>query len=744
MTAAELSLVIKAKDQSKKAFTSLKGRVSKSYAQLGKFTKFARERFRALGSGLATFAKRGAIALAAFGVAMGYAFVKALRATIAFEMQMAKVSTMLDKNSRKLLPEFRKAISGMAMEFGEATSSLTDGAYDILSAMVAPKEAMKVLRTGANAAIAGFTDTKTAISALLTAMKAYGIKTSKVTEISDKFLTVQERGRTTLSEMAPVFGRLAAMSASAGGSFDETAAAMATVTRAGLPTVLAITGLSAAYRTFLISSDEAKEAAKRAGFELTQQWLKTHSLREALEMIHNTRQVELKDVFATSEAILAAGLLMKNLGGFTKDTTAVTKDFAGATERAADKIKSQLGFQLKKLKSGFIEVGKAMTRKFGDKLKPIIEAANKIMPRIIELFGKIGDALAKKVGPYMEKFLEYLRTVTKEKLAEQYEKLKEAFKYLARYIRDTAIGMGVLAVMTNLWVIELAGALALLEGIREAWKAISGAWKLGRGGAVEKEAVLARRYAKSLADAGGNEEMIIKSLEKANKLDRKRLKYANEYNKIMSGKFPAFDTMERFFTGEPLFKSAADKMKESFEMFGKTFRDVATEMGTVTSKEISQEEAINVIFENRKKLLDALQKARAKVPTERFRYTTAAGGQEVVTKEHPAGIPIEQFDKTVAEANALNQTLDDLGKATNGMLGDLITGFQDGTVKIDGLVKGIAAYTDKVNTLSNAQTNVLTQVSGMIKSLTSNLNKVIKKVNAVELQNKQLIGQAAG
>ena len=739
MTAAELNLVIKAKDQSKKAFTAFRGRVSKTSVQIKRFTKYASDRFKALSRGLATFAKRGAIALAAFGAAAGYAFVKALRETIAFEMQMAKVSTMLDAKSRKLLPEFRKAITGISLEFGEATESLTDGAYDILSAMVAPSEAMKVLKTGTQAAIAGFTDTKTAISVLLTAMKAYGIKTSKITDISDKFLTVQERGRTTLAEMAPVFGRLAAMAASAGGSFDETAAAMATVTRAGLPTVLAITGLSAAYRTFLISSDESKEAAKRAGFELTQQWLKTHSLREALEMIHKTRQVELKDVFATSEAILAAGLLMKNLGGFTKDTTAITKDFADATKRSADKMKSQLGFQLKRLRIGFVELGKAMTSKFGEKLKPLIEEANRTMPRLIKLFGEIGDVLADKIGPYMEKFVAYLRSVTKEKLAEQYEKIKEAFQKMVPFVKAIAYGMGIIAVATNAWLLALLEIKGLLEIGSKLYNFIALQQSKVLLGQAKEARALAESYKAQAAEA--------ETLEEKNRLMKEYYRWmkkstqmseqaARNAQKVIDKGVPTVSITD-MFKGEPVFPGLA----EAKEKFDKILEPMKTGLET-TNKQANKEKSINSLLENRRQILENLQKARAKIPRESFR-STAESGEELVVTEKGKVVSAEQFDRTVAEAKAQNQALDSLKTATETMLGDLIQNYKDGKIGIDELAKGIANYSSQASSLSSAQTNALSQVISIVKNLISKTNSLAKTVNNQSRRIKQLAGQGA-
>lgn len=824
MTAAELNVVIKAKDQSKKAFTAAKGNLNKFGIKVKNVVKSAGDRFKSLSKGLATFAKRGAIALAAFGAAVGYAFVKALKETIAFEMQMAKVSTMLDATSRKLLPEFRKAIIGISLEFGEATESLTDGAYDILSAMVAPSAAMKVLKTGTTAAIAGFTDTKTAISAILTAMKAFGIETSKVTDISDKFLTIQERGRTTLAEMAPVFGRLAAMAVSAGASFEETAAAMATVTREGLPTVLAITSLSSAYGTFLIASDDARKAAKRAGFELTQQWLKTHSLRRALELIlrtrkktgeelvrekkrtksltlalkrlqaqrgltgdalklnkrrielvtkalekiHKARAVELKDVFATKDSLLAVGLLMENLGGFTKDTTAMTKDFAGATKRAADKIKNQLGFQLKRLGKGFVEVGKAMTEKFGAKLKPIIEEANRTMPRLIELFGELGTALADKIGPHMEKFVEYLRTVTKEKLVAQFGKFKEAFQAMVPYIQGAAVAMLALYAASHLTAIEIGLVLAGYKLIYEIGKKIGGAGRLLMGKGVSF-APATKEDAKFMESIGFSQKKINEyasghSAQKGLELQREGIELMKEKAHVMDF---LIDRSKKAMSGE---LSMAEEFKNAFEGIGDVFKTafepiLLSEAEIAKLKEIkdkvteqaTKEKEINKLLENRKKILEALNKARAKVPVETGRVRML-GKETVFTKEHPAaGIPAEEFDKLKAQAEEKNRAIDESVEVFKTKINELIEADKNGTLSTDKLNKGILNIFNEVvknlnasvavdNQLKNALESVknsLQSLGSKIASVSKAVANVTKTVASVSKRQIQLAGQGA-
>jgi len=60
------------------------------------------------------------------------------------------------------------------------------------------------------------------------------------------------------------------------------------------------------------------------------------------------------------------------------------------------------------------------------------------------------------------------------------------------------------------------------------------------------------------------------------------------------------------------------------------------------------------------------------------------------------------------------------------------------------LASGIASYAAKANSLSNAQTSVLSQVISVVKSLTSKTNALAKTVSRQALSIKQLAGQGAG
>src|SRR4030042_743948 len=100
------------------------------------------------------------LAAAAGGLyAIKTALAAGYREASQFETGMAKIFSMVDAGAMKSLPQFRKEIQQMSIAYGEATSSLTQGATDIIGSGIAPAKAMQVLEAATIGAKGGFTTT---------------------------------------------------------------------------------------------------------------------------------------------------------------------------------------------------------------------------------------------------------------------------------------------------------------------------------------------------------------------------------------------------------------------------------------------------------------------------------------------------------------------------------------------------------------------------------------------------------
>ena len=218
------------------------------------------------------------LAIAGLGAAMTGLMVLSVKAAADFQKQLANVSTMLDDIGMNLMPAYAEGLREMSREFGQSTDTLSKGLYDILSASVDSSKALDVLEVSAKSAVAGLTETGITADAITTIMNSYGMAAEDAGMISDKLWAIIKEGKTTMIELAPSIGKVAAIANTAGLSFDELGATLATLTRGGIQTDEAMTGVKAVILAFLKPTDDAAKAAKEFGLELSSNTLQTEGL----------------------------------------------------------------------------------------------------------------------------------------------------------------------------------------------------------------------------------------------------------------------------------------------------------------------------------------------------------------------------------------------------------------------------------------------------------------------------------
>ena len=168
-------------------------------------------------------------------LAVGAALVLIVRQGHQFRQEMANVSTMLDDVGMKLLPAMTKGLLKMSGEFGQSTSTLSKGLYDILSAGIPAADAMKVLEVASRAAIGGMTDTATSVDALTTVLNSYGLEASRASDVSDVLFQIVKDGKITYAQLAENIGKLAPTAKTAGMTIREMGAAIATMVKVEAP-----------------------------------------------------------------------------------------------------------------------------------------------------------------------------------------------------------------------------------------------------------------------------------------------------------------------------------------------------------------------------------------------------------------------------------------------------------------------------------------------------------------------------
>lgn len=309
----------------------------------------------------------------------------AIRSAVDFEYQMAMVNTMLDKTSGKHLPMLSKSIRAFSREFGEGTATLSKGMYDILSASIDATKATEVLRISVIAAKAGFTTTAVSADAITTIINSYGLAAEDAASVSDLLFAIVKRGKTTFDELAPNIGKVAAIASIAGVSLEDLGAAIATLTRAGLPTEIALTSLRSIINAFLKPTDSAREAAAAYGIKLDTATLRAIRLTGVLQQLNGVSAETLAEIIPNVRGLAGLAAALKNAEGNAYDYQLML-DRAGKSQEAFEKVAATSRYQLDQFGQSAKEAGRAIGESL---IMPILRGANKTGNKLKGIFGPI-------------------------------------------------------------------------------------------------------------------------------------------------------------------------------------------------------------------------------------------------------------------------------------------------------------------------------------------------------------------
>ena len=277
-------------------------------------------------------------------VGVGYGLVKVFSSFSDYAQKMAEVNTLLDV-SKDRHTALTKEIVALSKEIPQTASELAAAEYDILSAGVSLEGSINVLKLAGKAAIGGVTDTKTAVLAGMGVLNAYSLQTSELSNVYDLLFTTVKTGVTTFPELAANIGQVLPIARAADVDFKNVAAAIATMTKAGIRTPQAATALKSALVALSAPAPEAKKRFEELGIT----WQGLVPTIKAIDKALSTGTLSkegLRLLIPDVEARTAVLALTQNLDGL-KGTLNEMGDAAGAASVAYDKMKDTPENQIK-------------------------------------------------------------------------------------------------------------------------------------------------------------------------------------------------------------------------------------------------------------------------------------------------------------------------------------------------------------------------------------------------------------
>ena len=355
------------------------------------------------GSGLSEGAsKLGGIAakgFAAIGAAAAGATAAIVKVGSDFETSMAKVQTLAD-TTQVSMADLSKGITEMSNTTGQSSQSLAEALYQALSAGVQTSDALAYTEQAAKLAAAGFTTTESAVDALSTVMNAYKMDASEVNAVSDMLLQTQNKGKTTVDELAASIAQVTPTAAAMGVEFEQVSAALATMTAQGVPTSQATTQLNQLFAELGKSGQQASEnlmkaaeGTEYAGMSFQQMMDAGVPLNEVLNMMSDYAEANgksLLDMFGSIEAGKAALTMAGENSEMFANNLEAMNESAGLTEEGFTTMLDTLQGKMGILQESFTNLGIAIYQGMQEPLKGLADVGIDALDQLMTAFNEGG------------------------------------------------------------------------------------------------------------------------------------------------------------------------------------------------------------------------------------------------------------------------------------------------------------------------------------------------------------------
>ncbi len=372
-------------------------------------------------SGLKSVLKGVVGTVTAVSTAIAGIGVASVKAGKDFETAFAKVRTIMDSTEMST-ENMSEGILALSSSMGIANKEISDLVYNAISATGDTANSLELATQASKLAIAGFTDSTSALSVLTTAMNAYGKSANEVAHISDVLIQTQNLGVTTVGELASDMGRAIATASAYGVTLENLSASYVALTKAGISSRMSTTYLSSMLSEL---GDEGSKVGKilqaETGMGFSELISLGYSLGDVLSVLNASvdgNATALINLWGSMEAGKAANAIVsQGLENFNENLAKISTQ-AGVTEEAystmADTFERKASVLKTSIQNLMATIGTELTGKLGvyvDFFKDAIDELNKAyesggLNGIVTVMGQVmADGLA-RIMDALPSFLE--------------------------------------------------------------------------------------------------------------------------------------------------------------------------------------------------------------------------------------------------------------------------------------------------------------------------------------------------
>lgn len=276
--------------------------------------------------------------------AIAKGFWDAGKAAAEFDRKLREIQTIAGQ-SPAAQRGMRRDILGLAGKYGRDPGQFTEAYYQAYSSVpnLTPQGAKTFVQEATSLSVAGLANIEDSITALSTAMNAWGLGMDQAHRISNIFFQGVDEGIYRVKDLAGAVGRFGASAAALKVPIDDAMAAFSALTLGGLKTRMAAMSVNSMFESILKSADRTKSQMTDAwrvimGADWTPTKLAQTGGIAALmgqlnAMPEQARETALRGMFTDAAGRRAARMLSGPMYGTFKQNATMFDEGANPTDR---------------------------------------------------------------------------------------------------------------------------------------------------------------------------------------------------------------------------------------------------------------------------------------------------------------------------------------------------------------------------------------------------------------------------
>lgn len=322
--------------------------------------------------------KHAAAILASIGAASAMGkiyddFMKCSEAAAEYETALKKVESIAD-TSVASMDSIRSELTALSFDTGVSAADLSESVYNAISASVNTADAVDFVNTANQLAVGGFTNATTAVDVLTTAINAYKLSADDAGQISDYLIMTQNKGKTTVDELASAMGKVIPLASAYSVQMDNLSTAYAITTANGIATAEATTYIKSMLNELADTGSEvSKILFSETGHSFSELNEAGHSLGDVLTVIGDSVDGDataFSNLWSSSEGATAALSLYGSGAEKYNSVLNEMQNSAGATSEAYKLMTETTEFAHQRMVTGAenvsIAIGEVLNPAIGD------------------------------------------------------------------------------------------------------------------------------------------------------------------------------------------------------------------------------------------------------------------------------------------------------------------------------------------------------------------------------------------